>query len=1241
MKRRILYVVLALFIVFSNLPMTALAAESVNPLLTILEVKATAPLYAGTSDEGLENTEPTFKVKIQSGEEQTWTWSEFRYSYGSHGYANSYYRFELSEGYDWPLTEGTTKVDFVLYDDDSDEELMRVTYDAQVLPNPVKSIKVNCTKSLIENCDGDFVPEWGLDENDEDIIVGEFFLYDIPDDYINAEVTYTDGTVKSYSYHDIVETGYRLSIDNSQWKKHFEVGENVVTAEYMGHEAQLVINVIGNPIESISVNVGEINEVDGYIADSYYDEAYGCDISCDEYKAYNFPYATSTLTINYKDKTRASDTVKINELESTFGYEADISMPEQSFDNPYVIGTEYTGTAEFMGVFCDFKFKVTPNPVKSISAKATRSLIENVDGYYAGTLEYFEYDFYKTFPEITVEYIDGSKKTYAFEEMLNMKGDICLSLEPEQSPENVLSAGEHTAYITFSERQCEYKFKIEDTIENIVITPTRSLVANIDGWVEIEDGKEVFCYDLEKLEPEITITYKDKTQKTYKYLDLMRFTDIDFWFMPEDNVVLGKNTAKAEVMNRVVEFEFNIVEEAPAKKLIGFEVIPETKLVEETSGRLEPDWNEEYGYWDDEKCYFWYDLWGYPSFTVKLEFSDGTTETYTGIRVGDIIGDNFFNIIDNQSYDNQFKVGKNKVTATYQNLTCEFDLEVIANPYTKLEISGENELIFTLTRADGSKETHKATKFNWNSIYTDTGFVFEDIWVDCNYNEKEKCLNDFSFVWYVDDTDENILESNTLATNNWLNLACSAENLEEFAYNTALYADGYSQKFYDRQFKGINAGAITGTSVDDLLTIACSGYWLTNYPLVDEKGNYAIITAERAEDILSGFVDPERVDIKSSPMYIEATDSIKVYTLSNWWEPGLRTGELEYKNGYFVYTADFDSYYTTKTFTLLIRYENGVYFIDSVNIHEEEADHVYDSGVVTKESTCTAHGIKLFTCECGATRIEELALAPHKDVFGGTKDAHTKCAACGVATSAEHNFTSKVIKEATATTKGVEELTCECGYVCQIETEVHELGNVKIETAKTNEFSATISDVDLKAKVELTANEKYLLSQGNDLKLVFKLDDLGVKVDTQEKQAIKEALGGKKLGAFLDIQLVKQIGSYEGNVSKLGGEIKVSLELPATLINTDESLERIYKVLRYHEGDENKVTILDATFDEATKQLTFATDRFSTYAIIYEDVSAKDEVPDAGVISTSVIWFGAMAVSGVGAFALSKKKKED
>ena len=116
MKRRILYVVLAMFIVFSNLPMTAYAAESVNPLLTIVEVTATKPLYAGTWGDGLETTAPTFKVLDQDNNEITWTWEEFKDSYGAYGHENSCYKFDLSEGYYTPLTEGSTKVDFVLYD---------------------------------------------------------------------------------------------------------------------------------------------------------------------------------------------------------------------------------------------------------------------------------------------------------------------------------------------------------------------------------------------------------------------------------------------------------------------------------------------------------------------------------------------------------------------------------------------------------------------------------------------------------------------------------------------------------------------------------------------------------------------------------------------------------------------------------------------------------------------------------------------------------------------------------------------------------------------------------------------------------------------------------------------------------------------------------------------------------------------------------------------------------------------
>ncbi|MBQ4103597.1 MAG: LPXTG cell wall anchor domain-containing protein, partial [Clostridia bacterium] len=259
-------------------------------------------------------------------------------------------------------------------------------------------------------------------------------------------------------------------------------------------------------------------------------------------------------------------------------------------------------------------------------------------------------------------------------------------------------------------------------------------------------------------------------------------------------------------------------------------------------------------------------------------------------------------------------------------------------------------------------------------------------------------------------------------------------------------------------------------------------------------------------------------------------------------------------------------------------------------------------------------------------------------------------------------------------------------------------------------FSATVVDINsIVTKLQLTEEEKALIEQGADMKIVFKLSDIGATINTPEKEAILNALTKGEIGTFLDIQLVKQIGGMSTNVKNLSGLISVSVELPAELINKDGNTKRSYSVLRYHDGDETKVTTLNAKFDETTGTLTFETDRFSTYAIVYSDVvvsdgegvpgtpdpgdgevstpenpkdeatpgtpetpkddvssdktddsvtndkndassetgtndkndTSKDDVPKAGVISTTSIWLGAMALSGLGALLASKKKKED
>ena len=96
-------------------------------------------------------------------------------------------------------------------------------------------------------------------------------------------------------------------------------------------------------------------------------------------------------------------------------------------------------------------------------------------------------------------------------------------------------------------------------------------------------------------------------------------------------------------------------------------------------------------------------------------------------------------------------------------------------------------------------------------------------------------------------------------------------------------------------------------------------------------------------------------------------------------------------------------------------------------------DHVWDDGVVTTEPTCTTEGVKTFTCECGATETEPVAVEPH-DYEGvewsKNENSHWKeCKRCGATSfNGDHVWDDGVVTtEPTCTTEGVKTFTCECG----------------------------------------------------------------------------------------------------------------------------------------------------------------------------------------------------------------------
>ena len=127
---------------------------------------------------------------------------------------------------------------------------------------------------------------------------------------------------------------------------------------------------------------------------------------------------------------------------------------------------------------------------------------------------------------------------------------------------------------------------------------------------------------------------------------------------------------------------------------------------------------------------------------------------------------------------------------------------------------------------------------------------------------------------------------------------------------------------------------------------------------------------------------------------------------------------------------------------------------------------------------------------------------------------------------------------------------------------------------------------------EITANELSEIANGKELEFV-----LDVKESSSNKfieSSTKEYIVGK----YLDITLYKNIDGTNKSIHELTKKLKISIELPTELINKDKTITRTYFIARSHNG---KVDILETNYDEKTNKLTFETDKFSDYAIIYKD----------------------------------------
>ena len=165
-------------------------------------------------------------------------------------------------------------------------------------------------------------------------------------------------------------------------------------------------------------------------------------------------------------------------------------------------------------------------------------------------------------------------------------------------------------------------------------------------------------------------------------------------------------------------------------------------------------------------------------------------------------------------------------------------------------------------------------------------------------------------------------------------------------------------------------------------------------------------------------------------------------------------------------------------------------------------------------------------------------------------------------------------------------------------------------------------------------NEKKSIAEGGLSARVWleinKTDEAAIAEDVKEdvKKKAQEFIGNDKdeiVITYFDADLFKQVGDdTKKPISEPGMPIEITIKIPDGLLlgNTEYDLVRVYNIIRIHKNKQGSidVDVLGGKFNPDTKEFTFASDKFSTYAIAYKDTPKHIHVWSAWDYDTNYHW---------------------
>lgn len=145
--------------------------------------------------------------------------------------------------------------------------------------------------------------------------------------------------------------------------------------------------------------------------------------------------------------------------------------------------------------------------------------------------------------------------------------------------------------------------------------------------------------------------------------------------------------------------------------------------------------------------------------------------------------------------------------------------------------------------------------------------------------------------------------------------------------------------------------------------------------------------------------------------------------------------------------------------------------------------------------------------------------------------------------------------------------------------------------------------------------DETLANITNSNSVTVAVEVVEANVGKEIEEAIQKVAGNAKIASYLDIAVaVRKVNdrSLITNIGKLSEKIKLTVLIPENLKNSNNKIARTYYIIRRHIDENGKIVVekLPASLLNDGNSLTFETDKFSIYALAYEDVEKEEEVKE-------------------------------